>query len=106
MNEVNKPLFKINNGTTGVAVFEQTRDTEYGPRANYSIVLRKGVKNKQTGQWDEYKITMFDEQALATAEMLRIAWQHVLELKAQQPRTTTEAQATDNIDSIDEEIPF
>ena len=100
MNENAKPIYRINNGATGVAVFTSTYETDSGPKQTYNIVLRKGVKNKQTGQWDEYKITMFDEQALAVAEMLKMAYRAIIDAK-QQPKTDQPA-----INSIDDDILF
>ena len=81
-------------------------DTD-GKRTSYNCVLHKGVKNKQTDQWDEYKIALFDDQILPTAELLRIAFAAIIKAKSNprsgQPVTT---QGDQRLDEIGDDIPF
>lgn len=103
MNENIKPIIKINDGTISVAIFEQSVQGEYGERKIYRAGLRKSFKDKTTNEWKNLDISLFEDEMLTAAELLRISHADLLKHKI-----SNRAQKTENltIESIPDEISF
>lgn len=78
---MSQPIIKVRNGSLEVAVFESTTDGQYGPRTDYQFSVCKSVKNKQTGDWDRIRISLFENQTLELAELLSIAHRQLVARK-------------------------
>ena len=103
MTENIQPVIKINDGPTSVAIFEQPIQTEYGERKVYRAGLRKSFKDKATNEWKNIDISLFEDEMLTAAELLKLAHAELLKYKMAN-RTPKEEQVS--IDSIPDEIQF
>lgn len=104
----NKLVIRNNNGTLSVAVFESIVNGQYGERKVYGAAIRKSVKNKQTNEWDEYKLSLFEDEMCTLAELLSMTHQDLIRLKSasrgQNPQETAKTEET--INEIGDDIPF
>lgn len=103
MNDTNKPVIKINNGQIAVAIFEQDIQTEYGPRKTYRAGLRKSYKDKNTNEWKNLDLTLFDDEMMVAAELLQMAHAELIKRKIAVKATIKEP--VEEIPTTDE-IPF
>lgn len=101
-----KMVLRTVNGTLSVTIFESTISTQYGDRKAYSAAIRKAVKKKDSDEWDEYKLTLFEDDMIKAAELLSMAHQDLLRHKADMRKNAQPAETTADVPEIGDDIPF
>ena len=110
-NETNKPVVSNRDKLLSCSVFPQTiTDAEGNTRTAYSISLQRAYQTKEqkgTNNYERQKISMYPEEALRFAELLRRTYNDLL-LYAQMNKpasTGNHPAATMDVENAPEPLP-
>ena len=99
----NAPVKKISDYPFGLSIFEHTNENG---RKTYSVSLQRSYKKKDTGEYVNENMNVYEEDLLKLSSAAEMAYWAINNIKNNAPKPQAQPVAQTPAATIDDSIPF